>query len=221
MRRPRRRLRRIPTARQDTARVEAFSDGVFAVAITVLVFDLTTPPHRPGHLLDALANQWPKYASFLASFLYVGVLWMNHHATFARIARMDRGLRLLNLLLLLPAVVLPFPTAMMSATLQENNSADIQTAIGFYAIGGALMCATWLVFFHHLTRHRDLVEPHIHERFFHAERTRAWIGIALYCVGGTIGVTLSPDLALAVFVALPVFYGVTSEGLMEMREGDA
>jgi uncharacterized membrane protein len=202
-------------------RVEAFSDAVFAVAMTVLVFDLTTPAHREGHLLDALAGQWPRYASFLASFLYVGVLWMNHHATFARIARMDRGLRLLNLLLLLPAVVLPFPTAMMSATLQESNAADSQTAIGFYALGGALMCATWLAFFHHLTRHRDLVEPHVHERFFHAERSRAWFGVALYCVGGAIGVALSSELALAVFLALPVFYGVTSEGLMEMRDGDA
>src|SRR4051794_25232698 len=110
------RLRRA-TARYDTARVESFSDAVFAVAMTVLVFDLTTPRHRPGQLLDKVLDQWPVYVSFLASFAYVGVLWMNHHATFARIARMDGVLRLLNLLLLLHAVVLPFPTAMMSEAL--------------------------------------------------------------------------------------------------------
>jgi uncharacterized membrane protein len=213
----RRRRRPDATARYDTVRVEAFSDGVFAVAITVLVFDLKTPEHERGELLRALLDQWPVYLSFLASFLYVGVLWMNHHATFARIARMDRGLRLINLLLLLHCVVLPFPTAMMSETLQEADAADARAAIVIYAIGGALMCATWLAFFHHLTRHRELVEPHVHERFFHAERTRAWVGVALYCVGALVGVALIPELALAVFVALPVFYGITSDGLMETR----
>jgi uncharacterized membrane protein len=192
---------------------------VFAVAITVLVFDLKAPEHEPGKLLDALVDQWPVYASFLSSFLYVGVLWMNHHATFARIARMDRGLRLINILLLLHAVVLPFPTAMMSATLQENNAADAHVAILIYALGGALMCATWLAFFHHLTRHRELVEPHVPERFFHSERTRAWVGVALYGLGAVLGVVLTPEAALVVFVALPVFYGATSEGLMEVRTG--
>ena len=220
-RRPRRARRRAgASARYDTVRVEAFSDGVFAVAITVLVFDLKPPEHEPGELLDALVRQWPVYLSFLSSFLYVGVLWMNHHATFARIARMDRGLRLINLLLLLHAVVLPFPTAMMSATLRDGSAADAHTAIVVYALGGALMCATWLAFFHHLTRHRELVEPHVHERFFHSERTRAWVGVALYCLGAVLGLALVPELALVVFVALPVFYGVTSEGLMESRAAD-
>jgi uncharacterized membrane protein len=201
-------------------RVEAFSDAVFAVAITVLVFDLKTPEHRPGKLLEALVDQWPVYVSFLASFLYVGVLWMNHHATFARIARMDRGLRLINLLLLMHTVILPFPTAMMSATIQESNVVDGRSAIVIYALGGAVMCATWLAFFHHLTRHRELVEPHVHERFFHSERTRAWVGVVLYALGAGLGIAIAPEVALVVFVALPVFYGVTSEGLMEVRPAD-
>jgi uncharacterized membrane protein len=216
-RRPRRRRARRTGAsgRYDTTRVEAFSDGVFAVAMTVLVFDLTTPKHRPGHLLEKVLEQWPVYVSFLASFAYVGVLWMNHHATFARIARMDPGLRFLNLLLLLDVVVLPFPTAMMSEALREDNLVDARTAIGIYATGGALMCVSWLLFFHHLTRHRELAEPQVHERFFHGERTRAWVGIALYLLGGSLGLAVLPELALVVFVALPVFYGVTSEGLTE------
>jgi uncharacterized membrane protein len=200
--------------------VEAFSDGVFAVAMTVLVFDLTTPKHRPGHLLEKVLEQWPVYVSFLASFAYVGVFWMNHHATFARIARMDPGLRFLNLLLLLDAVVLPFPTAMMSEALREGNPADARTAIGIYALGSVLMCVSWLLFFHHLTRHRELVEPHVHERFFHGERTRAWVGTALYVLGGALGLAVLPELALVVFVSLPVFYGLTSEGLVELRPED-
>jgi uncharacterized membrane protein len=200
----------------DTARLEAFSDGVFAVAITVLVFDLTTPPHRPGHLLHALLHQWPAYVSYLASFLYIGVLWMNHHATFKRIRGVDRPLKLANLGILLYTVLLPFPTAVMSATLQESNGADARAAVGLYALVGALMCGAWLVFFHYLTRRPGLVEPDVPERFFHAERTRAWIGVALYVLGGLVGVLATPYAALGVFLLLPVFYAVTSDGLGEV-----
>ena len=77
--------------RDDTSRVEGFSDGVFAVAITVLVFDLRPARHAPGDLLRGLLGQWPVYVSYLASFLYVGVIWMNHHGAFTRIRRVDRS----------------------------------------------------------------------------------------------------------------------------------
>jgi uncharacterized membrane protein len=204
-------------ARYDTVRVEAFSDGVFAVAITLLAVDLVPPVHRPGDLLHALLDQWPVYVSFLASFLYVGVMWMNHHATFTRIRRMDRGLRFANLAILLHTVLIPFPTAVMSATLQESNVADSRAAVALYALIGALMCASWLVFFHYLTSRPHMVEDDVPERFFHAERTRAWVGVALYCVAGVLGTALDPLVALAIFLALPIFYGVTSEGLLEMR----
>jgi uncharacterized membrane protein len=201
--------------RSDTARVEAFSDAVFAVAITLLVFDLGTPKHRPGHLLHGLLHQWPVYVSFLASFLYIGVIWLNHHATFTRIRTIDQRLRITNLGVLLHTVLIPFPTVVMSATLQEGNAADARTAVALYALIGALMCASWLVFFHYLTQRPELVEDQVPERFFHGERTRAWLGMALYLVAGLLGAATDPLVALAVFLALPIFYGVTSEGLAE------
>jgi uncharacterized membrane protein len=201
--------------RSDTARVEAFSDAVFAVAITLLVFDLGTPKHRPGHLLHALVDQWPVYVSFLASFFYIGVIWLNHHATFTRIRTMDRRLRFANLGVLLHTVLIPFPTVVMSATLREGNAADARSAVALYALIGSLMCTSWLVFFHYLTRRRDLGEAHVPDLFFEAERTRAWVGVALYLLGGILGVALDPLVSLGVFVALPIFYGVTSEGLTE------
>jgi TMEM175 potassium channel family protein len=204
-------------ARYDTVRVEAFSDAVFAVAMTVLAVELLPPEHQPGDLLHALLDQWPAYASFLASFLYVGVMWMNHHATFTRIRRMDRGLRFANLGILLWTVLIPFPTAVMADTLQERNLADSRAAVALYALIGALMCASWLVFFHYLTSRPHMAEEDVPDRFFHAERTRAWVGVALYCVAGVLGTAADPLVALAIFVALPVFYAVTSEGLLEMR----
>jgi uncharacterized membrane protein len=205
--------------REDTSRVEGFSDAVFAVAITVLVFDLRPPREPPGHLLHGLLAQWPVYVSYLASFLYVGVIWMNHHAAFTRIRRVDRSLRLMNLGILLHTALIPFPTAVMAATLQENSRADSRVAVALYALIGALMCGSWLVFFHHLHRRRRLVERGVHERFFAEERTRAWIGVVLYAIGGAAGTLAIPEAGLAVFLALPVFFALTSDGLLEFRSG--
>jgi uncharacterized membrane protein len=76
----------------DTARVEAFSDGVFAIIITLLVLDLRKPEVGPGQLLSGLLQQWPTYLAYVTSFLYVGVVWQNHRAAFNRICLIDRGL---------------------------------------------------------------------------------------------------------------------------------
>ena len=81
----------------DTARVEAFSDGVLAIVITLLVLDLRVPAHEPGKLLDGLLDEWPTYVAFVTSFLYVGIVWLNHHAAFRRIRLVDRGLHWVNL----------------------------------------------------------------------------------------------------------------------------
>lgn len=92
-----------------TGRTEAFSDGVFAIVITLLVLDLANPHYRPGGLGAALAEQWPSYLAFGFSFVYVGVIWLNHHALFRRISRLDLGLNWINLGVLLGAVIIPFP----------------------------------------------------------------------------------------------------------------
>ena len=94
----------LPEAGSDlpgTGRTEAFSDGVFAIVITLLVLDLTNPHYRPGGLGAALARQWPSYLAFGFSFVYVGVIWLNHHALFRRISRLDLGLNWINLGVLL------------------------------------------------------------------------------------------------------------------------
>lgn len=99
----------------ETARVEAFSDGVFAIAITLLILNVQVPSPSAGHLLAALARQWPTYVSFLISFAFIGIMWVNHHRLFNHIRRCDNTLMFLNLLLLLGVAVVPFPTALLAA----------------------------------------------------------------------------------------------------------
>jgi uncharacterized membrane protein len=117
----------------ETARIEAFSDGVFAVAITLLIFQIHVPPHEPpGGLRVALIDLWPSYLAFLASFMTIGVMWLNHHRLFNMITKKQDGLILLNLLLLLVITWLPFPTALLAEHLRGPH-ADQQTAGLVYA----------------------------------------------------------------------------------------
>src|SRR3954471_2154145 len=102
----------------ETTRVEAFSDGIFAIAITLLVLNVRVPlPDLTGHgstLLPALLHLWPAYLGYLISFFTIGIMWVNHHSMFALIRRTDRYFLLLSVFFLLWIAVLPFPTAVLA-----------------------------------------------------------------------------------------------------------
>ena len=102
----------------ETTRVEAFSDGVFAIAITLLILEIVVKvPHGvadAGRLRADLAHLWPSYVAFFSSFATIGVMWLNHHRLFTLIDRCDDGLIALNLLLLLGVTWVPFPTALLA-----------------------------------------------------------------------------------------------------------
>lgn len=120
-------------ASNETARIEAFSDGVFAIAITLLILEIKVPPQTPhGGLRLALTNLWPSYLAFLASFMTIGIMWLNHHRLFTLIIKKDDGLIAFNLLLLLGITWLPFPTALLAEHL-EGPHTDQQTAALVYA----------------------------------------------------------------------------------------
>lgn len=194
----------------ESGRVEAFSDGVFAIVITLLVLDLRAPA-RHGQMLHDLLHQWPVYIAYLASFVYVGVIWVNHHQLFTRIAAVDTGLLWRNLAMLLPTSVLPFPTAVLGNAFQNGSSHDKTVGVVFYATVAAAMATCWLVIFHYLSRHERLLAAHAPASFFAEERGRAVFGIVLYVFAALAALWL-PLLGLAIAAVLPVFYGLTTEG---------
>jgi uncharacterized membrane protein len=99
----------------ETGRVEAFSDGVFAIAITLLILEIKIPKPSDGALGNQLLRQWPSYFAFLISFAFIGVMWINHHRLFTHIKRCNNTLMILNLLLLLGVTIVPFPTAVLAS----------------------------------------------------------------------------------------------------------
>jgi uncharacterized membrane protein len=113
-------------------RLEAFSDGVIAVAITLLALNLIVPGPGHGPLLDQLGDRWPSFVAYLISFLTVGIIWVNHHQLVQNIAAIDRTLLFLNLLLLLFVVLIPFATATMADYLTDGGR-DGQIAMALYA----------------------------------------------------------------------------------------
>jgi uncharacterized membrane protein len=128
-----------PSTPNETARIEAFSDGVFAIAITLLILEIRVPPQTAdGVLRDALRDLWPSYVAFLASFMTIGVMWLNHHRLFSLINKRDDGLIGLNLLLLLFITWLPFPTALLAEHLlgphRDQQAAAVMYAGSFLAL---------------------------------------------------------------------------------------
>jgi uncharacterized membrane protein len=119
---------------KETGRVEAFSDGIFAIAITLLVLNMKVPPAASvtaSHtLFQALLSQWPVDLSYLLSFLTVLIMWMNHHKLFLHIRRSDHPFLLLNGLLLMGVTVVPFPTAVLA---EHINTTGARVAAGVYS----------------------------------------------------------------------------------------
>ncbi len=126
-----------PTAQNETARVEAFSDGVFAIAITLLILEIRVPPTaQHDGLRTALLHLWPSFLAFVASFLTIGVMWLNHHRLFTLINRSDDGLIAFNLLLLMGITWIPFPTALLAEHLRgpDQRTAGLVYAGSFFLL---------------------------------------------------------------------------------------
>jgi uncharacterized membrane protein len=181
-------------------RTEAFSDGVLAVAITLLVLDLKVP-HVESNLLAALLENWIVYAAYAVSFLTIGTIWVNHHDVLDRIERVDRPLQYLNLGLLMTVAVIPFSTSLLSEYLRAGHDAGIAAAV--YGLNMAVMGAAFASIWLYAVR-RGLIEG-IDRRTADVFLARFGFGGPLYAVA--MGAALiDPRLSLLVYAVLAVYY---------------
>src|SRR3954462_3462132 len=120
-----------PSVHRDTGRLEAFSDGVFAITITLLVLEIKAPTDYEN-LLHGLGALWPSYLAYAVTFLFIGQVWTNHHVMFDHIRAADRTVLLLNTILLMVVAFLPFATSVLADALR--NGEGQRTAVGFYGI---------------------------------------------------------------------------------------
>ncbi len=189
------------------ARLEAFSDGVFAIAITLLVLDLRVPQElAAGGLWAALRAGWPSYCAYLVSFLVIGIIWVNHHGVFERARAVDRPVLFANLVLLLFVSVLPFPTRLVSEFLTRGE--DARTALAVYSVTMLLVgwaySALWLVLTRE-TRGEALLHADLDRAAQRAAIRRFGVGSVAYLV--TVGLSfVTPIGTLALHGALALYY---------------
>ena len=188
----------------ETGRIEAFSDGVFAVAITLLIFDVHLPSGSVGSLGVALARQWPSYVSFLISFAFIGIMWVNHHRLFNHIRKSDNLLLFLNLLLLLGIITVPFPTALLANRYFTPGDRVVAAAAfnGTYLVIAIFFNILW----HHAVR-TGLLDGATRESAHSISKQYA-IGPLAYLVSFglswvSVPISIGVNVLLAVFFAIP------------------
>jgi uncharacterized membrane protein len=180
----------------EKGRVEAFSDGVFAIAITLLVLEIHVPNVKPGDSLwTALGHEWPSYFAYVVGFLGVGVTWLNHHTTFSAIARVDRTLLLLNLLLLMSIAAIPWPVELVAKFLNSGSQASVAVAV--LGLVMTAMSISYTAFWQYVTRHPALLRDDVDAEAVRGGRLRFALGLGVY-----------PALTLLSFVSAPITLGL-------------
>ncbi|HEY7405311.1 MAG TPA: TMEM175 family protein [Candidatus Angelobacter sp.] len=188
----------------ETARIEAFSDGIFAIAITLLILEIKIPHQQEtGHLGAALLRQWPSYVAFLLSFTYIGVMWINHHRMFNHIKRANDVLLALNLLLLLGVTVVPFPTAVLA---EHLGGPDQRAAAIVYNATFLLIAIAFNLLWQYAVR-RGLLHEHVLNSAANISRQYA-VGPVIYAsclvlAWFSVKASVAANIALALFFALP------------------
>lgn len=191
------------------SRLEAFSDGVFAVAITLLVFNLKVPDIATGHLAKALGHDWPSYFAYVISFLSIGICWVNHHSIFDRVAMVDRELLFANLALLLGIVSIPFSTSL--AATWYNQGTNARWAIGIYCGIWVYTSAMYIIIIRHLMEHEHLSE-NASGVTLKSLLSKGYVGISIYIVATLVSAFL-PLAAFTICFVLAFYYivGVQQE----------
>jgi uncharacterized membrane protein len=197
----------------EPTRLIGFSDAFFPIIITILVLEIHLPEAGPGGLAHALVEAWPSYAAFVLAFLYVGIIWLNHHGVFQRISRVDKGLNWINLGVLGTAALIPFPTRVLADALQSGDVDDQRAAVILYSLFAALMSASWAPLFTYLERHRSRLAPAAPPGYFGAQRRRPWIGVACYLTAILAALMISPWVGMIILASVVVFHALTSEGV--------
>ncbi|WBO62971.1 TMEM175 family protein [Streptomyces camelliae] len=190
----------------ESGRVEAFSDGVFAIAITLLILDIKVPKAgEHGGLWEALGAQWPSYAAYVVSFLVIGIMWVNHHQLFSYVTRVDRTLMFLNLLVLMVVAAVPWPTSLLAEYLREGAEAS-HAAAAVYSLVMVAMALTFQALWWHLTRTGHLFDARVDPAAARATRARFALGSLGYPLTVALAFVSAP-LTLAAHGLLALYYG--------------
>lgn len=187
-------------------RFEAFSDGVFAIAITLLIIEVGVPHVEEGQSLwRALGDQWAQYLGYGLSFLIIGIMWANHHSLFRDIRHLDHTLIVLNLFLLATTAFLPFSTALLAEYIEQSDRAHAETATIVYGITVTVNAVFWNLIWWYARYVHPMLAEHVSEQRARARTVRYGSGLLLYAA--TIPLAfVSPWISIGVYFALAAVF---------------
>jgi uncharacterized membrane protein len=186
------------------SRLEAFSDGVFAIAITLLVLDIHVPEPDSGKLAHELLAQWPSYAAYAISFMTIGIIWINHHVAFSRLREVDHAILIWNLLLLMTVGALPFTTSLMATYLKESDGESVAAAVygaSFFVMGMVFVAANHFILRRRRDRLRVPISAEEADRMVHY----AALGNLPYALSVALAF-VSPYITMAICAACALYY---------------
>lgn len=186
------------------SRLETFSDGVFAIAITLLVLTIAQPEHY-NHLTHELASRWPSLFAYIVSFIVIGIMWLNHHTVFSHLDHIDREFIFLNLLLLMTIAFLPYPTGVLGQALGKGQGT--LTAGVVYGVTMTANAYAWSGLWLYASRGRRLLKPAFPEGELRTATLLFTLGSVVYTAA--LGVAfLNAYAFLALQGALAVYYAL-------------
>ncbi len=188
--------------RVQTARLETFSDGVFAIAATLLILEV----HRAGgSVTHGLVHAWPSYTAYAISFLTIGIIWVNHHTVMQQIGRVDRTFLFINVVFLMIVAFTPFPTRVLAHTLRDGSKA----AAFAYGLNFTLMAISYGAMWFYAAGKRRLIAADADPRVVSGISRSFAPGSLIYGVA-TLSSLLSAYLAVALYAAIALFYVLES-----------
>jgi uncharacterized membrane protein len=199
-----------------TGRLEAFSDGVFAIAITLLVLEIKVPHTADdASLARALVNLWPSYAGFVISFLTILIMWMNHHRIFRLVRRVDDWLLLTNGLLLLCVTFIPFPTAVLAENLETSQA---KTATIFYSGSFLALALVYNMMWQSIAMRGRLVDMQVDGHLVRAISRQFALGPLSY-LATLLLAFINPVASICASLALAAFYTLPGSLFHRPRNG--
>jgi uncharacterized membrane protein len=187
----------------DTARLETFSDGIFAIAATLLILDVNLS--GDGSVAHQLVQAWPSYAAYAISFATLGIVWVNHHTVFKQIGSVDRTFLFINVLFLMVVAFTPFPTRVLADNMREQSKA---AAIA-YGLTYTSMAVCFVSLWFYAARKRRLIAASADQRMVSGISRSFAPGAFVYAIA-TLSALLSAVLAVVLFAAIAIFYVIES-----------
>ena len=188
-----------------TSRLEAFSDGVFAIAATLLILNVAVD--AGGHLSEELLRIWPSYVAYAVSFVTIGIIWANHHTVMAQISHVNRTFLVINTLFLMVVAFIPFPTHLLSEYILDPQGA--QPAAVAYGITGTLVAVMFNILWRYAASGRRLIRADAKARTVDGISRSYLPGPFLYTAATAVAF-VSPQVSAGIYAAIALFYVVES-----------